>query len=182
MTEASDPPQFQDLLPSQGETSNATFLSESAATIRRLQKRAVGDVIEMGRLLCACKVRLGHGHWLPWLEREFSWSERTARNFISAYEFARLQSANVADLGIEVSSLYVLASPSTPEAARAEVLRRADEGESVPHAEVERIVDQARARPVPARRRLGGIGSYRIGSSTTRLRSLRKWPSFRPKR
>ena len=150
MTKASDPLKSQDFLTSQNGDSDAAFLSESAATIRQLQKRVVSDVIEIGRLLGDCKSRLGHGHWLPWLKREFTWSERTARNFISAYEFARSRSANVADLGIEVSSLYLLAAPSTPQAARAEVLCRAENGESVPHAEVKRIVDQARTHPVPA--------------------------------
>jgi len=140
------------------QTSQAMALAENAASIRQLSKRVIGDVIEIGRRLSECKGLLGHGKWLPWLEREFRWSERTARNFISAYEFARSKSANLADLGIEVSSLYLLAAPSTPEMARVEVLRRAEVGDALPRAEVKCIIDKARGRPVAA-------GSLRRGMS-----------------
>jgi hypothetical protein len=67
---------------------------------------------------------------------------------MSCYEFARSRSANIADLGIEVSSLYLLAAPSTPEKARVEVLRRAGAEGRLPHAEVKRIVAEARGHPV----------------------------------
>lgn len=33
-----------------------------------------------------CKRIAGHGNWLPWLDREFGWAERTAQNFISVCE------------------------------------------------------------------------------------------------
>lgn len=135
-------------LPSQVQTSRATVLAENAAAIRKLTKHVIGDVIEIGRRLSDCKKLLGYGNWLSWLDRESSWSERSARNFVSCYEFARSRSANFADLGIDVSSLYVLAAPSTPEKARAEVLRRAEAGGDVPHAEVKRIVAKAKGHSV----------------------------------
>jgi hypothetical protein len=47
---------------------------------------------------------------------------RTARNFLNAYEFARSKSANISDLAIDISSVYLLAALSTPEEARDEVL------------------------------------------------------------
>jgi hypothetical protein len=128
-------------------------LAENAASIRQLSRRVIGDVIEIGRRLSDCKRIQEHGKWLPWLEHEFSWSERTARNFMSAYEFSRSKSANIADLGIEVSSLYLMAAPSTAEAVRVEVLRRAEAGDVLPRAEVKRIVEGARDRPVAA----GGV-------------------------
>jgi hypothetical protein len=136
------------LPPSQVETLQAAVLAENAVAIRKLTARLIGDVIEIGRRLSDCKKRLGFGNWLPWLEREFSWSERSARNFIRCYEFARSRSANVADLGIDVSSLYLLAAPSTPEKARVEVLRQAGERGGLPHAEVKRIVAEAKGHPV----------------------------------
>jgi Protein of unknown function (DUF3102) len=138
----------KELLSSQEQTSQATVLADNAASIRQLSKRVIGDVIEIGHRLSDCKRLLGHGSWLPWLEREFSWSERTARNFISAYEFAQSKSANIADLGIDVSSLYLLAAPSTPEKARVEVLRRAEAGDAPPRAEVKHIIEEARGLPV----------------------------------
>lgn len=107
-------------------------------------------MIEIGRRLSVCKRLVGHGNWLSWIEHEFSWTDRTARNFISAYEFTRSKSVNVSNLGIDVSSLYLLAAPSAPEKARVEVLRRAEAGDALPRAEVKRIVDKTRERPVAA--------------------------------
>ena len=128
----------------QEQAPQADVLAEHAELIRRLGKRMIADVIEIGRRLSECKRLLGHGNWLPWINREFRWTERTARNFVSAYEFASSKSANVADLTITVSSFYLLAAASTPEEARAEVVRRAEAGEALPHAEVKRIVGEAK--------------------------------------
>ena len=80
-------------------------------------------------------------------------SERTARNFISAYDFVRSTSATVADLRISIGSLYLLAARSTPEEARTEALGRMDAGETLSHPEVKRIVEGARERAVAAPRR-----------------------------
>jgi hypothetical protein len=85
------------------EQPHATVLADNAESIRNLSKRVIGDVIEIGRRLSECKKLLGHGNWLSWLAREFRWGERTARNFISAFEFAQSKSANV--------TLFVLCSP-----------------------------------------------------------------------
>jgi hypothetical protein len=65
-----------------------------------------------------------HGQWLPWLNREFQWSERTARNFVAAYELAKDKSANFADFNLDISSMYLLAATSTPKKAIDEVFRR----------------------------------------------------------
>jgi hypothetical protein len=61
-------------------------LVEHAALIRALGKRVIGDIIELGRRLTDAKRVAGHGNWLPWLERELGWSERTAQNFMRVYE------------------------------------------------------------------------------------------------
>jgi hypothetical protein len=49
------------------------ILAEHAAEIRRLGKRALADVIEIGARLTKCKPICGHNNWLPWLDREFGW-------------------------------------------------------------------------------------------------------------
>jgi hypothetical protein len=146
-TDTSNPQEFP---PSREQAPHADTLAEHAESIRKLGKCVIADVIEIGRRLSECKQLLGHGNWLPWIEREFRWGERTARNFISAYEFAQSKSANVADLAIDVSSVYLLAAPSTPEEARAEVLSRGEAGEVLPHAEVKRIVGRFREREAAA--------------------------------
>jgi len=42
---------------------------------------ARGCIIEIGRELIEAKKGVPHGRWLPWLEDEFGWSDRTARNY-----------------------------------------------------------------------------------------------------
>jgi hypothetical protein len=54
----------------------------------------------------------GHGNWLPWLEREFGWTDKTAERFI---QVANVKFDKLSNLDIGVSSLYLLAAPSTPE-------------------------------------------------------------------
>ena len=115
-------------------------LAATAARIRALRKGLIADVIEIGQLLSECKASLVHGQWIRWLNREFQWSERTARNFMTAYELAKDKSANFADFNLDISSIYLLAAPSTSKKARDEVLRRAEAGESLTHGKVKRII------------------------------------------
>jgi hypothetical protein len=70
------------------------------------------------------KERLPHGQFLPWIEREFGWKQRTAYNFINVYENVKL--ANFANIDIDVSALYLIAAPSTPEPVRQQVITRAN--------------------------------------------------------
>jgi Protein of unknown function (DUF3102) len=147
---SSDSLNLQGSQPPHERVPHAQVLAEHAESIRKLGERVIGDVIEIGRRLSECKKLLGHGNWLPWIEREFRWSERTARNYILVYEFALSKSVNVADLAIDVSAVYLLAAPSTSEDARAEVLRRGMAGERMPHVEVKRIVGEEREREAAA--------------------------------
>jgi hypothetical protein len=124
-------------------TTDDVFLSEHADAIRAIGKRVVTDILEVGRRLVECKRIAGHGGWLPWLEREFGWKEQTARNYMLAYEWAA-RSPTVGDLNVDMRSLYLLAAPSTPEPARAEVIERAEAGERLTHEQVKQIVDGAR--------------------------------------
>jgi hypothetical protein len=116
------------------------LLAEHVDAIRALGKQTVENVIEIGRRLTECKKLVGHGNWLPWLDRVFGWSERTARRFMQAHEFALAKSDKLADLSIGVSSLCLLAAPSTPNEARDEIIRRAQAGETIPAAEAKRII------------------------------------------
>jgi hypothetical protein len=136
-----------------------SVLAEHAAEIRRLGQRVVGDVIEIGRHLVEAKKLCGRGNWLPWLNREFGWTEQTALNFMRVHELAKTK--NFLDLApdLSVSALYLLAAPSTPEAAQTEVIERAKAGETLPIAEVKRVVEQAKGREQPANKRNGKSAS-----------------------
>ncbi|WP_371720652.1 hypothetical protein [Acidobacterium sp. S8] len=50
---------------------------------------------------------------MPWLKSEFGWSIPTAERFIRVYENIKL--VNLTNLSIDVSALYLIASPSTAE-------------------------------------------------------------------
>jgi hypothetical protein len=79
-------------------------------------------LLGLGRGLADCRDNhCKHGEWLPWLDREFGWTVQTAHNFINVYAAAG-KFPNFGDLNVPVSSLYLLAAPSTPEAARDAVL------------------------------------------------------------
>jgi hypothetical protein len=120
---------------------HGAFLSEAAAEIRRLGKAAVADLVEIGRLLAACKAQLSHGDWLRWLKREFKWSDQTARNFMHLYAMAA-ESKTVLNLDLPLRDLYRLAAPSTPEDARTEVIGRVAGGERLDHDEITSIIEQ----------------------------------------
>jgi hypothetical protein len=97
-------------------------VQQRTSEIKTLMRRTAQDIIEIGLKLAEVKARLGHGHFLGWLKAEFEWSERTAQNYMRVGE--TFKSATVADF-IPARALYQLASPSTPEAAREEVLKTA---------------------------------------------------------
>ena len=123
-------------------------LKAHAAAIHHLHKRVIGDVVEIGRHLTEAKAELkrelGHGHFGRWLSQECrGWSERTARNYMRAYELS-LKTANFADLEIGVSAVHLVAAPSTPEEARIEILERAEAGEQVSGAEVRETIERAK--------------------------------------
>lgn len=116
-------------------------LAEIAERIRARVKTIREGVIETGKDLILARGRLGHGEWLPWLEHEFGWSERTAYNFISLAEAeADGKLAPVANLELPLKALYLLAAPSTPIEAVAE---RAAQGQSLSLKVVEEEVKAA---------------------------------------
>ena len=125
------------------------FLAGQAKQIHALRLSAASEIIEIGRLLVETKARCGHGNWLPWLKREFEWSERTATEFMRYYEFSKSE-----DVGrferLDVSSLYLLAARSTPQKARQAVRARIEAGEVPKHKMVRQIVREALESPRPA--------------------------------
>jgi hypothetical protein len=126
----------------------ATQLAAHADAIRALAKSAQRNIIEIGRRLTKARDDVGHGNWLQWLTREFSWSDRTALNFMRVYELSRL-SEKFSDLSIPMSALYLLARPSTPDEVREQVIERAEAGERITVAAVKEAVEQA-ATDLPA--------------------------------
>jgi protein gp37 len=123
------------------EITPASALAEHAKAIRTLGRRAT---VEIGRHLTEAKKLCGHGNWLPWLEREFGWTDRTALNYMRVHELS-LKSETVSDLDLlPMRSLYELAAPKTPPEVREDVFDRARDGERLTHAEIKTTIDKSR--------------------------------------
>jgi hypothetical protein len=67
--------------------------------LQALAMQSLDHAIRIGELLSQVKTQLPHGRWIPWLNSNVKFSERTARNYISVFEKRMvLKSARVADL------------------------------------------------------------------------------------
>jgi hypothetical protein len=127
------------------------FVRERAVQIRETAKLTAKAIVRIGQWLTEVKERLPHGQWLPWLESEFGWSEWTARRFMGVYELVK--SGNLHDLEIDVSALYLIAAPSTPEPVHREVIERAKRGEPMTRAKALEVLEHYEIReelPSPA--------------------------------
>lgn len=112
---------------------------QRAQEIQALLRRSAGDIIAIGRKLAEVKARLAHGQFLDWLNAEFGWHRCTANRFMQvAEEFSSLEVSQFATFA--PSALYLLASPSAPQAARAEALARAAGGETITYSRARAIV------------------------------------------
>lgn len=121
----------------------AEFVQVWTRRIKSLAKRVASDVVDIGFGLSEVKEELGRGHWLPWLDAEFGWTDRQAERFIRVY--AAFESDNLSNLApIDVSALYLLAAPSTPEPAREAVKETAAEGQPVKHSQAKAAVGAAK--------------------------------------
>jgi Protein of unknown function (DUF3102) len=67
--------------------------------LQALAMQSLDHAIRIGELLSQVKRQLPRGRWIPWLNSNVKFSERTARNYISVFEHRMaLKSARVADL------------------------------------------------------------------------------------
>ena len=129
------------------------FLAETAREIRCHCHHIHCEFLEIGRLLVEVRKRVAHGQWTPWLQREFPWSESRALKLMQTYEAFGSNPERVTGLKLAASSLYLMAAPHTPPEARDEVMRRAEAGEEVSRAEVQRIIQEEKAKLGPKEQR-----------------------------
>ncbi|KAB8315207.1 DUF3102 domain-containing protein [Tolypothrix campylonemoides VB511288] len=108
--------------------------------IKTLMRRTSQDIIEIGQKLIEVKQHLKHGSFTNWLKSEFNWSISTATKFMQVAE--QFKFVNFTNLNITASALYLIAAPSTPKQARAEVLERATLGENISYTKVKAIIFQ----------------------------------------
>jgi hypothetical protein len=77
-------------------------------------RTALGHARSAGSLLIQAKEQCGHGHWLPWLEANVKFSERTAQAYMRVakrWQELEAKAQATADLTIE-DGLKLLAKPA----------------------------------------------------------------------
>lgn len=118
-------------------------VQNAAVAIVRSGRKAQDGMIEMGQRLLEIKAVLPHGQFSDWCETEFNMSQRTVQRMMAVAEaFSDTEKRHSVSLFSD-SALYLLAAPSTPEAAREEVLAEAQtSGSSPTKARVQEIIDQ----------------------------------------
>lgn len=121
------------------------FLVEKAAAIRTLATSLARDVAEIGKHLAEVRERFGRGdnpQFLAWALDTLGWSQATVYRYIKIYKFSQTSDfINVDKIDLDVSSLYLLAAPSTSDEVRAEVIEQATTGtEKVTHKTVKKTV------------------------------------------
>jgi hypothetical protein len=80
-------------------TTTADEINRLHGELEALAVRSLDHAIRIGELLSEVKAQLPHGRWIPWLNSNLKFSERTARNYINVFEHRMvLKSARVADL------------------------------------------------------------------------------------
>jgi hypothetical protein len=137
-----------------------SFVKERALLIHDAAKKTAQGIILIGQWLSEVKERLGHGGWMRWLNAEFGWSWDTADRFIRVYENLKIR--NLRNLEIDISALYLITAPKTPEPVRQEVIERAQSGEPMTRAKAVEVLEQYRQRaevPTPGVARQIAIGT-----------------------
>jgi hypothetical protein len=130
----------------------ADLARAAAVEIRAFLGRHVEEAIKVGKRLLEVKVAIPHGEFGRWLAAEFGMSERTARNYMSVAE--TFGNANRQQLPfLPLRSVYMLAAPSTPPAAREQVQRNLNEGKPLTEADVHAVVKAERKRIEAEKRR-----------------------------
>lgn len=87
-------------------------LAVIAADIHTAFDTETANVLTIGKLLIEAKKQFKHGAWLPWLDGEFSLTERTAQNYMKAHRWATKNETRFVFTGFKLSpsALYELAS------------------------------------------------------------------------
>ncbi|MEM8506107.1 MAG: DUF3102 domain-containing protein, partial [Cyanobacteria bacterium P01_D01_bin.1] len=128
------------------EAAHRSVVQQRTGEIRERLRRSAQDVWEIGQKLSDVRARLKYGQFLTWIKTEFGWSQRTAYNFINVYETFGDRFANLAKVNIATSLLYQLASPSVPEELREQILRAAEQGETMTAKELKATIQERRLR------------------------------------
>lgn len=124
----------------------------AALEIRRWQR----NTIEIGRTLLAVKAMLPHGQFEDWWNQEFGLGERMVQSLLTVARVYGDPANPRRVAGLSDGALYLLAAPSTPEEARAEVERLLIEGNAPGRAQVKAIINAHKPPREPKPQQLTG--------------------------
>lgn len=128
---------------------DAAWLAERAERIRLRGQRIAADIVAIGQDLLEVGERVDHRKWADWLNREFGWTDKTARRFMdTALAFPQLSAPGGLshDVAIDAHALYLLSAPRISAQTRDEALRRAAEGERITVEQARYMVEEAMAQ------------------------------------
>lgn len=121
-------------------------IQEQTRDLKERLQRSAQDIWEIGQKLAKVRSHLKQrGQFESWLKAEFGLSRRTAYNFINVYETFR-ESANFARSNIATSALYLLASPSTPQAIRNQFIQQASTGAKITYQDIRKVISKEKLK------------------------------------
>lgn len=136
-------------------------VQDAAREIKPQLSTLAESIIEVGRRLGEIKGRVPHGQWGAWLDTEFHLSERMAQHWMNVADKFGDKSEKFSEL--PVSTLYLLAAPSTPEEAVTEIEEKLDAGERVTVKQVKEVIELKKPQPKEERRERTASGLPRMG-------------------
>ena len=116
-------------------------LSDLTTRLQTNLADTVRHLVEIGRDLTQAKELVGHGNFSTWLQDKFDLSDQTARNFMHVAEVFGDRVDNLKKLSL--SSIYLLAAPSTSSQVRDTVLERLENGETLTRQDILALREQA---------------------------------------
>ena len=122
---------------------NKQSLTQIARQLTALDKTDVKTAIEKGRLLQLAFDEY-EGTYTEWLGN-IGWSERSALRYRNVYALAQTN-RQIAGLFVSISTLHLIADPSTTEKERKAIIKAALKGR-VSHSEAQAIIDKLDVPP-----------------------------------
>ena len=97
--------------------SRVDLITELHNRLQGLLRTSIETAMEIGRLLTDQKTELKHGAWLPWVEENLPFDERTAQRYMALSEHRDEITKNdsVSDLTSAYRYVKVLDKPDSPE-------------------------------------------------------------------
>jgi len=109
-------------------TQKREYLTSQA---KNILKRTAQDIVDLSQICHEFHQEFGYQEYIGWVKEDLGLGETYGKNLLSVYEnFATTQCVVSS---FDSSAIRLLSAPSTPESAREEAKKMADEGEKVSH-------------------------------------------------